>query len=279
MEDLEGRWKQAQEYRTAMCDRMYHTLPCGCCGNRVPKSTMRTGVDEATPLHETETACLLDPLLSCDTENSTRVRLLDGTKDFCLHESYDMDLSVSLCKDCDKALSKGTLPRLCLKLLDIGIRPSVALMGEGCAPAMPLPDLTVVERMIVSPVKHTRYMTTAYNQTGQTQNVALAGHITAFPKPTPEKVDAALRKEFPASIAELGEMVSLVLVTAGSREEALQKARTIPELTVDGRKVHLWAKQMAHAWSQVDIPLLQASICRLHPRLACGRFALPSCCP
>jgi len=190
-----------------------------------------------------------------------------------LHESYGMDL-VSLCKDCDKALSKGTLPRLCLKLLDIGIRPSVALMGEGCAPAMPLPDLTVVERMIVSPVKHTRYMTTAYNQTGQTQNVALAGHITAFPKPTPEKVDAALRKEFPASIAELGEMVSLVLVTAGSREEALQKARTIPELTVDGRKVHLWAKQMAHAWSQVDIPLLQASISRLHPRLACGTVDL-----
>ena len=32
-------------------------------------------------------------------------------------------------------------------------------------------------------------------------------------------------------------LVSLVLVTAGSREDALEKARTTPELTVDGRKV------------------------------------------
>ena len=257
---LEKRWACAKEYKAAMCDRMYHTLPCACCGDRVPKSSMHVDIGEDTLVRENRPVPLLDSLISTNSENALRVRLLNGTKDYALHESYADKPSVSICSPCYEQLAAKfpRVPKLSLKGLDIGVRPMVHLLADGCAPLMQLPCLKPVERMIVSPVMHTRYMTTAYNQTThQHQSVALSGHITAFPKPTPEKLDAALRKKFPASIAELHNVIHLVLVTAGTREEALEKARFIPELTVDGRVVQLWANHLSHAWSQVDIDLLK----------------------
>ena len=170
---------------------------------------------------------------------------------------------MSLCTPCHRDLTRSPdpkLPRLCLKTVDVGSWPKGRLLGEQ-GDVVDLPPLSVLERLVVSPVQHSRYLTTAYDQrTHQTRSVSLSGHITAFSKPTPKQLDEALQQHFPASVAETGHLVQLVLVTADSKEAALEKARHIEELKVNGRLVHLWSQHIATAWEKLDIPFFQASI-------------------
>ena len=256
--DFEDRWKQAKLYEAKLRERMYDTRPCACCGIRVPEASMQRDVREGpeSPLN------LLISVESDKHPNPTRVRLANGTQDYVLHSSYAGEPTVSLCNPCHRQLTRSPeprLPRLCLKTVDVGSRPKGRLLADD-GDKVELPPLSVVERLVVSPVRHSRYLTTAYDQKShQSRSVGLSGHITAFSKPTPQQLDEALLQHFPASLAELGELVQLVLVTADSKEAALEKARNIEELKVNGRLVHLWCKHITEAWSKLDLPLLQAS--------------------
>ena len=256
--DFEDRWKQAKLYEAKLRERMYDTRPCACCGIRVPEASMQRDVREGpeSPLN------LLISVESDKQPNPTRVRLANGTQDYVLHSSYAGEPTVSLCDPCHRQLTRSPeprLPRLCLKTVDVGSWPKGRLLADD-GDMVELPPLSVVERLVVSPVRHSRYLTTAYDQRShQSRSVGLSGHITAFSKPTPQQLDEALLQHFPASLAELGNLVQLVLVTADSKEAALEKARNIEELKVNGRLVHLWCKHITEAWSKLDLPLLQAS--------------------
>ena len=256
--DFEDRWKQAKLYEAKLRERMYDTRPCACCGIRVPEASMQRDVREGpeSPLN------LLISVESDKQPNPTRVRLANGTQDYVLHSSYAGEPAVSLCAPCHRQLTRSPeprLPRLCLKTVDVGSWPKGRLLADD-GDMVELPPLSVVERLVVSPVRHSRYLTTAYDQSShQSRSVGLSGHITAFSKPTPQQLDEALLQHFPASLAELGNLVQLVLVTADSKEAALEKARNIDELKVNGRLVHLWCKHITEAWSKLDLPLLQAS--------------------
>ena len=256
--DFEERWKQAKLYEAKLRERMYDTRPCACCGIRVPEASMQRDVREGpeSPLN------LLISVESDKQPNPTRVRLQNGTQDYVLHSSYAGEPTVSLCDPCHRQLTRSPeprLPRLCLKTVDVGSWPKGRLLADD-GDMVELPPLSVVERLVVSPVRHSRYLTTAYDQKShQSRSVGLSGHITAFSKPTPQQLDEALLQHFPASLAELGNLVQLVLVTADSKEAALEKARNIEELKVNGRLVHLWCKHITEAWSKLDLPLLQAS--------------------
>ena len=256
--DFEDRWKQAKLYEAKLRERMYDTRPCACCGIRVPEASMQRDVREGpeSPLN------LLISVESDKQPNPTRVRLANGTQDYVLHSSYAGEPTVSLCAPCHRQLTRSPeprFPRLCLKTVDVGSWPKGRLLADD-GDMVELPPLSVVERLVVSPVRHSRYLTTAYDQKShQSRSVGLSGHITAFSKPTPQQLDEALLQHFPASLAELGNLVQLVLVTADSKEAALEKARNIEELKVNGRLVHLWCKHITEAWSKLDLPLLQAS--------------------
>ena len=256
--DFEERWKQAKLYEAKLRERMYDTRPCACCGIRVPEASMQRDVREGpeSPLN------LLISVESDKQPNPTRVRLANGIQDYVLHSSYAGEPAVSLCAPCHRQLTRSPeprLPRLCLKTVDVGSWPKGRLLADD-GDMVELPPLSVVERLVVSPVRHSRYLTTAYDQSShQSRSVGLSGHITAFSKPTPQQLDEALLQHFPASVAELGNLVQLVLVTADSKEAALEKARNIEELKVNGRLVHLWCKHITEAWSKLDLPLLQAS--------------------
>ena len=256
---FEERWEQAKQYETKMRERMFDTRPCACCGIRVPETTMQMDIQEGpeSPLN------LLFSEETDEQPNPTRVKLENGAQDYVLHGSYAGKPTVSLCTPCHRDLTRSPnpkLPRLCLKTVDVGSWPKGRLLGEQ-GDVVDLPPLSVLERLVVSPVQHSRYLTTAYDQrTHQTRSVSLSGHITAFSKPTPKQLDEALQQHFPASVAETGHLVQLVLVTADSKEAALEKARHIEELKVNGRLVHLWSQHIATAWEKLDIPFLQASI-------------------
>ena len=256
---FEERWEQAKQYETKMRERMFDTRPCACCGIRVPETTMQMDIREGpeSPLN------LLVSEETDEQPNPTRVNLENGTRDYVLHGFYAGKPTVSLCTPCHRDLTRSPnprLPRLCLKTVDVGSWPKGRLLGEQ-GDVVDLPPLSVLERLVVSPVQHSRYLTTAYDQrTHQTRSVSLSGHITAFSKPTPKQLDEALQQHFPASVAETGHLVQLVLVTADSKEAALEKARHIEELKVNGRLVHLWSQHIATAWEKLDIPFLQASI-------------------
>ena len=242
-----------------MRERMFDTRPCACCGIRVPETTMQMDIREGpeSPLN------LLFSEETDEQPNPTRVKLENGSQDYVLHGSYAGKPTASLCTPCHRDLTRSPnprLPRLCLKTVDVGSWPKGRLLGEQ-GDVVDLPPLSVLERLVVSPVQHSRYLTTAYDQrTHQTRSVSLSGHITAFSKPTPKQLDEALQQHFPASVAETGHLVQLVLVTADSKEAALEKARHIEELKVNGRLVHLWSQHIATAWEKLDIPFLQASI-------------------
>ena len=256
---FEERWEQAKKYETKMRERMFDTRPCACCGIRVPETTMQMDIREGpeSPLN------LLFSEETDEQPNPTRVKLENGARDYVLHGFYAGKPTVSLCTPCHRDLTRSPnpkLPRLCLKTVDVGSWPKGRLLGEQ-GDVVDLPPLSVLERLVVSPVQHSRYLTTAYDQrTHQTRSVSLSGHITAFSKPTPKQLDEALQQHFPASVAETGHLVQLVLVTADSKEAALEKARHIEELKVNGRLVHLWSQHIATAWEKLDIPFLQASI-------------------
>jgi hypothetical protein len=74
------------------------------------------------------------------------------------------------------------------------------------------------ERIVMSPLFHTKYLTTRYHVSGEkyTPQGQLSGHIIAFPKPLPATIKEALEEHCPSSISHLESIIQIVLVTAMS---------------------------------------------------------------
>jgi hypothetical protein len=92
---------------------------------------------------------------------------------------------------------------MCLKTYDIGPWPNVLFENDVSLTLFKHP--TFVERIVMSPLMHTTYLTTGYHVSGEkyTPEGQLSGYITAFPKPLPTTIKEALEEHFPLSIPQL----------------------------------------------------------------------------
>mgnify|MGYP006207227381 FL=1 len=85
---------------------------------------------------------------------------------------------------------------MCLKTYDIGPWPSILFENDVSLTLFKRP--TFAERIVMSSLMHTKYLTTGYHVSGEkyTPQGQLSGHITAFPKPLPGTIKEALEEHF-----------------------------------------------------------------------------------
>jgi hypothetical protein len=172
---------------------------------------------------------ILDILISCGTEKikrPSRIRLSTSLNDYVIPYSYIGKSFFDICNLCHKSLSKAEpkLLEMCLKTYDIGIWPSVLFENDVLSTLFKRP--TFVERIVMSPLMHTKYLATGYHVSGEkyTPEGQLSGHITAFPKPLPTTIKEALEDHFPLSISQLDSIFQIVLIITTSDDEAREKA-------------------------------------------------------
>ncbi len=94
----------------------------------------------------------------------------------------------------------------------------------------------------MSPLMHTKYLTTGYHVSGEnyTPEGQLSGHITTFPKPLPATIKEALEEHFPLSISQLESITQIVIITATSEDEAIEKAKSIEGMQILAFWLDLW---------------------------------------
>ncbi len=105
------------------------------------------------------------------------------------------------------------LPEMCLKTYDVGPWPSVLFENHVSLTLLKRP--TFAERIVMSPLMHTKYLTTKYHVSREkhTPQGHLFGHITAFPKPLPGTIKEALEEHFPLSISQLDNIIQILLMS------------------------------------------------------------------
>ncbi len=93
-------------------------------------------------------------------------------------------------------------PKICLKTYDAG--PWLSLLFENNVSLTPFKQPMYAERIVMSPLMHTKYLPARYHVSGEnyTPQGQLSGHITAFPKPLPATIKDALEEHFPLSISQ-----------------------------------------------------------------------------
>jgi hypothetical protein len=152
------------------------------------------------------------------------------------------------------------LPEMCLKTYDIGPWPSILFENDVSLTLFKRP--TFAERIVMSPLMHTKYLTTGYHVSGEkyTPEGQLSGHITAFPKPLPATIKEALEEHFPLSISQLESIIQIVLITATSDEEAREKAKSIEGMQISAFWLDLWCKHLVEVWRDSNIEDLTVSM-------------------
>lgn len=133
----------------------------------------------------------------------------------------------------------------------------------GCLEADDLPPLTLVESLLVAPLRAFRMQVYLKARCApQHRQTALRGHVVAFPNPAP----SALAGCFPMSLDDIPTYFNVVLIAAaGSVEEAREKARRSKVLRVRGRVVVKWARHIAAVLEKrphlaVDIRLNESAL-------------------
>ena len=261
---IRATYKAAKEIEHALRSEMFDTVVCACCGWRLPEGEM---VQEP----QAPGGQILEQLTSRQSEwmpRPTRIKLVRhassstqaGSHDYSIHHSYEGKDSVRICKVCYKALAKNELPELCIKTVDVGEPPKGKLKpGDGATQV--LPPLKFAERLLVSPVKHNYFLTTIYDKkTKKVRHDGLKGHVTSFITAPPEDVASALTENYPASIAELGNIIKVVLITGGTKEEAIERAKkSMVGMEVDPRKVLLWCEHIAEQYGRRHWHYLQVT--------------------
>ncbi len=93
---------------------------------------------------------------------------------------------------------------------------------------------TFVERILMSPLMHTKYLTTGYHVSGEkyTPQGQLSRQITVFPRPLPRTIKEALEEHFPLSISQFENIIQIVLITATSDDEAREKAKSFEGMQI-----------------------------------------------
>jgi hypothetical protein len=85
---------------------------------------------------------------------------------------------------------------MCLKTYDVGPWPS--LLFRNNVSLTPFKQSTFSERILMSLLMQTKYLTTRYHVSGEkyTSQGQLSGHIAAFPKPLLATIKDALEEHF-----------------------------------------------------------------------------------
>ena len=248
--DLAEQWAQAVKLEERMKERMFDTAPCACCGERKPFSTMTL---EITEDHEPDVLSLLVSEVTPEIRYPTRVTLLTGRREYAIHDSYQDKPHVAICIPCYTRLARDIpkVPQLCVKTVDVGPWPTTIIDGV----VTPFKKPTLIERIVISPVVTTKYVTTGYDVDRAKSRPAghLTGHITAFPSAMPGEVGEALERFFPMSIRDVTSVQQIVLVTAASAAEARGKAKHIPGMDVSGFWVKLWCEHMQKTYEEYGI--------------------------
>ena len=258
-------YKAAKEIEHALRSEMFNTVVCACCGWRLPEGEMVQEPQEPG-------GQILEQLRSRQSEwmpRPTRIKLIirhassstqAGSQDYSIHHSYEGKDSVRICKVCYKALAKNELPELCIKTVDVG-EPPKGKLKPGDSATQVLPPLKFAERLLVSPVKHNNFLTTIYDKkTKKVRHDGLKGHVTSFITAPPEDVASALTENYPASIAELGNIIKVVLITGGTKEEAIERAKkSMVGMEVDPRKVLMWCEHIAEQYGRRNWHYLQVT--------------------
>ena len=265
-------YKAAKEIEHALRSEMFNTVVCACCGWRLPEGEMVQQPQEPG-------SQILEQLTSRQSEwmpRPTRIKLVRhassstqaGSQDYSIHHSYEGKDSVRICNVCYKALAKNELPELCIKTVDVG-EPPKGKLKPGDSATQVLPPLKFAERLLVSPVKHNYFLTTIYDKkTKKVRHDGLKGHVTSFMTAPPEDVASALTEHYPASIAELGNIIKVVLITGGTKEEAIERAKkSMVGMEVDPRKVLLWCEHIVEQYGRRNWHYLQVTF----PILLCDR--------
>ena len=248
--DLVDQWAQAVKLEDRLKERMFDTAPCACCGELKPVSSMQLEISEN---HHPDILELLVSEITPEIRRPTRVALSTGQREYAIHESYQGQPHVSVCNQCYKCLAGDDprVPQLCIKTVDIGPWPTIILDGI----STPLKEPTLIERIVISPVVTTKYVTTGYDVDRAKNRPAghLTGHITAFPSASPGEVGEALQRFFPKSIQSLTDVQQIVLVTAGNAAEARGKAKHMAGMYVSGFWVKHWCEHMQQTYEEYGI--------------------------
>ena len=248
--DLVDQWAQAVKLEERLKERMFDTAPCACCGELKPVSSMQLEISEN---HHPDILELLVSEITPEIRRPTRVALSTGQREYAIHESYQGQPHVSVCNQCYKCLAGDDprVPQLCIKTVDIGPWPTIILDGI----STPLKEPTLIERIVISPVVTTKYVTTGYDVDRAKNRPAghLTGHITAFPSASPGEVGEALQRFFPKSIQSLTDVQQIVLVTAGNAAEARGKAKHMAGMYVSGFWVKHWCEHMQQTYEEYGI--------------------------
>jgi hypothetical protein len=183
--DIEDQRNQSRQLEDAMVAEIFDASVCACCGHRCLHNNIQISLTDITNPN------ILEILISCETEKikrPSRIRLFTSSNDCVIHDSYIRKSVFDICNLCHKSLSKAKprLPEMCLETYDVGPWPSVCFENDASLTLFKRP--TVAERIVMSPLMHTKCLATGYHVSGEkyTPQGQLTGHNTAFPKLLPD---------------------------------------------------------------------------------------------
>ena len=253
-------WARAKILEQTYINQMFHVGVCACCSKLRPMSEMKVGITED---YEPDVLLPLVSEISDRIKYPTMVRLAGGVRYYAIDEMYEGKPDVNFCACCygSLCLDPPRVPDCSVKTIDIGPWPTLTIDGV----KTPFKSVTIPERLAMSPVTSTKYMTTGYDVASGKTNVPgqLSGHITAFASPPPSDVADALGKHYPKSIQEMGENIQIILVTADTPEEARAKARNLTGMTVDGFWLNAWCEHLSKIWNTSNIEEITVRHCIL----------------
>jgi hypothetical protein len=242
-----------------MVAEIFDASVCACCGHRCPHNDMQIGLTDTNDLN------ILEILISCEAEKikrPSRIRLSTSSNNYVIRDSYIGKSAFDIHNLCHKSLSKAEpkLPEMILKTYDVGPWPSVLFESDVSLTLFKRP--TFAERIVMSPLMHTKYLTVGYHVSGEkyAPQGPLSGHITAFHKPLPGTIKEALEEHFPLSISQLESIIQIVLITATSDVEARETAKSIEGMQISAFWLDLWCKHLVEVWRDSYIEDLTVSM-------------------
>ena len=121
---------------------------------------------------------------------------------------------------------------------------------------------TFVERIVTSPLMHTKYLIIGYHVSGEkyTPQGQLSSHIAAFPKPLLATIKDALEDHFPLPISQLENIIRIIFITVASDDEAREKPNSMEGVHISVFLLDLWRTYFVKVWRDSNIEDLAVSM-------------------
>eukprot|EP00873_Tetraselmis_striata_P002819 jgi/Tetstr1/423083/TSEL_013854.t1 len=233
----------ARRFTEELHRQSFQSVVYGVCQHRVVPSCEggNTVLAEFVCAKAGEKGLALRAMLESGRDNPTRTALRNFPgRAFAIARQYHGAAAsgVPVCDACAAWMrrDKPTIPPCCIRACDIG-----DVMPPGLEPPC---NLTYVEIAIVGFVRHSRYMVTVEDRSGQNRpavmrHKASKNHFAVFPVAHPAAVLGRVRAAMPNStFAELVRTTfAVVFITAKDVPQALQQLRQVPELKVSGERI------------------------------------------